>query len=88
MPNSRRARTMPSLTNLAVMAALIVGCSSPAPTPDVADPGSSGDVDEERSAMDVYASFRLEADLSGLSDAEKAMIPLLIEAAQAMDGVF
>ncbi len=35
-----------------------------------------------------YTPVRLTADLSGLSDAERRMIPLLIEAAQEMDTIF
>jgi hypothetical protein len=35
-----------------------------------------------------YATFRLTADLSSLSDREREMIPLLIEAAQEMDEIF
>ncbi|MEM9557971.1 MAG: Zn-dependent hydrolase [Acidobacteriota bacterium] len=35
-----------------------------------------------------YETFRLTTDVSALSDAEKQMIPLLIEAAEAMDEVF
>ena len=35
-----------------------------------------------------YATVRLEADLSGLSDNQRKMLPLLIEAAQQMDHAF
>lgn len=35
-----------------------------------------------------YATFRLTADTSGLTEAEKEMIPLLIEASKHMDAVF
>ena len=35
-----------------------------------------------------YTSFRLETDLSVLSDRERRMIPILIEAAQVMDGLY
>ena len=38
--------------------------------------------------MNRYATFRLDADLSSLSASERAMVPLLIEAAQAMEGVY
>ena len=38
--------------------------------------------------LDQYTSFRLESDLGVLSDKERRMIPLLIEAAQVMDGLF
>ncbi len=36
----------------------------------------------------VYTPFKLTTDLSQLSDAEKKMIPILIEAAKIMDGLF
>ena len=35
-----------------------------------------------------YTSFTLESDLSGLTENQKKMIPLLVEAADAMDQVF
>ena len=35
-----------------------------------------------------YTPVRLTADLSGLSQRERRMIPLLIEAAQEMDSIF
>jgi hypothetical protein len=41
-----------------------------------------------RALLAQYTTVRLTADLSGLSDSTRAMIPLLIEAAQAMDEVF
>ncbi|MFT5917610.1 MAG: hypothetical protein ACJAWV_003301 [Flammeovirgaceae bacterium] len=36
----------------------------------------------------VYTPFKLTADLSQLSDSEKKMLPILIEAAKIMDGLF
>lgn len=38
--------------------------------------------------MEQYTSFTLTADLSGLTENQKAMLPPLIEAAEAMDEVF
>ncbi len=38
--------------------------------------------------VDEYATFRLTADLSVLSENQKKMIPILIEAAKIMDGIF
>ena len=38
--------------------------------------------------FDIYAPFTLTADLSGLSDAQRQMIPLLIEASEIMDELF
>ena len=42
----------------------------------------------EPSRFDIYAKFRLTADLDHLSDGQKQMIPLLIRASQIMDGLF
>lgn len=36
----------------------------------------------------AYTTVRLDADLSGLSDAERQMIPLLIDAAREMDAIY
>ena len=43
---------------------------------------------EAQDLLDTYTPFRLAADLSALSAQEKQMIPLLIEAAEAMDAVY
>jgi len=43
---------------------------------------------EQASRYDTYSKFRLTADLDHLSDNQKQMIPLLIEAAKIMDGLF
>jgi len=40
------------------------------------------------SRFDIYATVRLTADLDHLTDNQKQMIPLLIEAAQIMDDLF
>ena len=36
----------------------------------------------------AYTTVRLDADLSGLSDAERRMIPMLIDAAREMDAIY
>ena len=41
-----------------------------------------------REKLDDYVTVRLEADLSALSEKQRAMLPLLIEAAKLMDGLF
>lgn len=38
--------------------------------------------------VDQYVSFRLQADLSALTENERKMIPILIEAADIMNGLF
>jgi len=51
-----------------------------APEPAEAEPAPS--------RYDIYAPVSLTADLGHLSDAQKQMIPLLIEASTIMDGLF
>lgn len=61
-------------------AAILVGCES---THDVEVTTSNAD-----SLLNKYTTFRLTSDLSVLSDQERQMIPLLIEAGQEMDTLF
>lgn len=59
------------------------------PTPSVAPvltvPGASP---EAQTLLRKYAPFRLEADLSALSENQRQMLRLLIEAAHEMDAIF
>lgn len=50
--------------------------------------GCANDPDQISQKLDQYTGFTLEADLSGLSENQKKMIPLLIDAAKEMDKVF
>jgi len=59
-------------------ALLLLSCS-PAPQPETMD---------FQAKLDQYVSFRLETDLSALTENERRMLPLLIEAAKEMDGLF
>ena len=61
------------LTLLTSAALLGVACASPSPVAD---------------QLHQYATVRLTADLSGLSDAERAMLPHLLAAAREMDPIF
>lgn len=88
MPKMVLAKTLPLLTALTIVATTTSGCSESAPTSDSAPTTAAADDERAEADMDVYATFRLEADVSVLSDAEKAMVPLLIEAAEAMESVF
>ncbi len=54
------------------------------PAPGSPAAGSPADEDP----LVKYTSFRLTTDLSVLTEKERQMIPILIEAAEAMDGVF
>ncbi|MCZ6695137.1 MAG: Zn-dependent hydrolase [Acidobacteria bacterium] len=49
---------------------------------------SSSGRSESEGRLAKYTSVRLTADLSGLTDNQRRMIPLLIEAAEAMDEAF
>ncbi|MDH5805010.1 MAG: Zn-dependent hydrolase [Gemmatimonadota bacterium] len=48
----------------------------------------SGGEEMNDPSLDQYATFRLTADLNSLSEREREMIPILIEAADAMDEIF
>ena len=62
-------------------AACLAGCGGP-------DPGLEfADVDY-RAKLEDYVTVKLAADLSGLSDSQREMLPLLVQAAQVMDGLF
>ncbi len=45
-------------------------------------------MDDSADRLSRYATFRLTADLGSLTEPERQMIPLLIEAAEAMDEIF
>jgi hypothetical protein len=60
-----------------------IGCSPPAPPESAAQQDPSMD---KRLAQ--YTPFRLTTDLSALSESERKMLPLLIDAASAMDAAF
>ena len=72
-------------TGFAILA-LGVGLAFVACNPAPTEPGATGSEMEKMLAK--YTTVRLAADLSGLSDNQRRMIPLLIEASQAMDDAF
>ena len=64
-------------------------CESPEEMPEESAGATMAEASPEAQALlDKYTSFRLEADLSVLSERERQMIPLLIEAGQAMEEIF
>ncbi len=63
---------------------LLTGCDS-APDASVQEETVSSSITQ---ALSKYTSFNLTSDLSGLTDNQRKMIPLLIEAAQIMDDLF
>lgn len=68
---------------LAVVTALtwLFGCAATEPEVDFSAMDYGAKLDE-------YVPVRLEADLTGLTDSQRAMLPLLIGAARAMDDLF
>jgi hypothetical protein len=74
-----------------LLAAVVAGCSrsddSPAVTgPAVAEPGGAEMLAPVR--PEIYADFTLVSDLQGLSDNQRKMLVLLIDAAKIMDELF
>ncbi len=65
---------------------ILAGCGDD-PAVDVAEPDVPADGLTMQQRLDQYTTVRLTTDIE-LSDNERAMIPLLIEAAEAMDEVF
>ena len=67
---------------------------SPAPAAPAAAPAEpveqlvSEDAPEQSSRFEIYATVRLTADLGHLSERQRQMIPLLIDASKIMDGLF
>jgi len=68
---------MVACSDQADQSALIESVQEPEPAVAVTEP-----------RPDVYVEFRLVADLSGLSDGQRQMLVLLIEASQIMDDLF
>ena len=70
---------------LVAFAAVLVSCGG-----SNSDKPSVPGVQEEafNDPASIYTTFKLTTDLSKVSDAEKKMIPILIEAAQIMDDLF
>ncbi|HJU89008.1 MAG TPA: hypothetical protein VJ672_06415 [Gemmatimonadaceae bacterium] len=68
--------------------------STSSPTSTAASPAPATATDSApamasiRDKLGQYTTVRLTSDLAGLSDKERRMIPLLIDAAQAMDEIF
>ena len=56
--------------------------------PEVAEPEADSAAPIIAPRPEVYADFPLLADLSGLTDGQRQMLVLLIEASQIMDDLF
>lgn len=63
-----------------IVSILFFGCTGPRQTSE-----SNSDIQDR---LNQYTPFELAADVESLTDNQKKMIPLLVEAAQAMDEVF
>ncbi len=68
-----------TLPPLAIVAVSLAACGGSDPSP------KSMDIQD---SLDNYTTFRLEADLDALTEKQRQMLPLLIEAAHIMDGLF
>ncbi|MEJ8568932.1 dipeptidyl-peptidase 3 family protein [Elongatibacter sediminis] len=93
---------MQKLIPILLLAFLLNGCeqsaepgtAAPAEPPAAPTTQSTADADEAGETMpapsrfDIYATVRLTADLGHLSEQQKQMIPLLIEASDIMDQLF
>jgi hypothetical protein len=66
-------------------ALLLAACGAP---PDDADLAADDDAASMQSLVDQYATVRLDADLSHLSQEDREVVRLLIQAARPMDDVF
>ena len=66
-------------------AILFIGCVGPKTDNSIVEAGTE---EEFHDPASIYTTFRLTADLSKVSEAEKKMIPILIEAAKIMDDIF
>ena len=82
-------------TLVAALAIVALGCQLEAAETGVSPTATTDGLDvlapEDSVLRDLlaqYTTVRLEADLSGLSDSTRRMLPHLIAAARAMDGVF
>lgn len=75
---------------LVVAALLVIACSGPTEEVPGVESGQAEEPVVETTAPrpEIYAEFPLVADLSQLSDGQRRMIVLLIEASQVMDDLF
>ncbi|MEO1246034.1 MAG: Zn-dependent hydrolase [Pseudomonadota bacterium] len=78
MPDSRPVL----LSAILIASGVVAGCGDSAPEVR----SETGNVVEAR--PEVYSEYTLTADISGLSDRQKTMLGLLIEASEIMDDLF
>ena len=79
--------TLHAFSAIAILGA-ITACASPITTTPAATASSRSSSSDATARLAKYTSVRLTPDLSALSENERKMIPLLVDAAKAMDEVF
>ena len=72
----------------AIIAFLVLGWGAWACAPESDAPEGEGTATEIEEKLAQYDTVRLTTDVAALTDAERAMIPLLVEAADAMSEIF
>lgn len=75
-----------TVTSAALFALSACQSTQPEQTTDAAAPGFSANLSVDE--MDIYATVRLTTDTAALSEEDKKLIPLFIEAAKLMDEIF
>lgn len=89
VPTCERSLTMHRAFLLAAPLALLAACGAPAPTKVATDTlGVDSARTDARVRPGIYARVKLTTDLTKLSDADRRMLPLLIDAAAIMDSLF
>ncbi|MGM0430807.1 MAG: dipeptidyl-peptidase 3 family protein [Pseudomonadota bacterium] len=76
-----------TLFSLAPLALILMGCSEPEPT-DKKSIEKYELVAEAEQRLDIYTPYQLKTDLSHLSDDQRKMVSLLIDASEIMDNLF
>ena len=76
---------MNKLTLLLIAGVLLCQCSAPQNESDQAD---DSELTQMEKKVAIYKEVKLTSDLTQLSEKEKQMIPLMIEAAKIMDNLF
>ncbi len=71
-----------------LMLTTALGCHAPASDQAPAAQAEAPPPTEAEAKLAKYTTVRLTSDLAALSDSERQMVPLLIEAAEAMDEAF
>lgn len=80
-----------TLFSLAPLALILMGCSEPQNTtksPDNEQKSHYELVEGTEQRLDIYTPYQLKTDLSHLSDEQKKMVGLLIDASKIMDNLF